>query len=130
MIILDAAKDWRFAKNVCRSCFISVLELNINFYVAVGSWASICQVLRRRAFTDARWLQYRDVRSHTLPLLFAKFPYNVKIRLAVLDDQPRDVFSPRQRHTLKEFAAVAMREMELWRDKVHALLTWLYALRI
>ncbi|KZT42170.1 hypothetical protein SISSUDRAFT_1030673 [Sistotremastrum suecicum HHB10207 ss-3] len=27
-------------------------------------------------------------------------------------------FSPRQRHTLKEFAAVVMREMELWRDKI------------
>ncbi|KAF8968010.1 hypothetical protein BDZ97DRAFT_1800465 [Flammula alnicola] len=38
--------------------------------------------------------------------------------LAVIDDQPRDEFSPRQRHTLKEFAAIAMREMELWRDKI------------
>ncbi|KAI9434204.1 Fph type histidine kinase [Lactarius indigo] len=27
-------------------------------------------------------------------------------------------FNPRQRHTLKEFAAIAMREMELWRDKI------------
>ncbi|KIM39991.1 hypothetical protein M413DRAFT_189339 [Hebeloma cylindrosporum] len=38
--------------------------------------------------------------------------------LAVIDDQPREEFSPRQRHTLKEFAAIAMREMELWRDKI------------
>ncbi|KAF9048592.1 hypothetical protein BJ165DRAFT_1526030 [Panaeolus papilionaceus] len=38
--------------------------------------------------------------------------------LAVIDDQPKDEFSPRQRHTLKEFAAIAMREMELWRDKI------------
>lgn len=38
--------------------------------------------------------------------------------LAVLDDQPRDMFSPRKRHVLKELAAVVMREMELWRDKV------------
>lgn len=38
--------------------------------------------------------------------------------LAVSDDAPREDFSPRQRHTLKEFAAIAMREMELWRDKV------------
>lgn len=38
--------------------------------------------------------------------------------LAVFDDQPRAEFSPRQRHTLKEFAAVAMRELELWRDKI------------
>ncbi|EGO24662.1 Fph type histidine kinase [Serpula lacrymans var. lacrymans S7.9] len=38
--------------------------------------------------------------------------------LAVIDDQPRQDFTPRQRHTLKEFAAIAMREMELWRDKI------------
>ncbi|KAF5326874.1 hypothetical protein D9619_004376 [Psilocybe cf. subviscida] len=38
--------------------------------------------------------------------------------LAVIDDNPREEFTPRQRHTLKEFAAIAMREMELWRDKI------------
>ncbi|KAF9453468.1 hypothetical protein P691DRAFT_792535 [Macrolepiota fuliginosa MF-IS2] len=38
--------------------------------------------------------------------------------LALVDDTPRDEFSPRQRHTLKEFAAIVMREMELWRDKM------------
>ncbi|KIJ14275.1 hypothetical protein PAXINDRAFT_116371 [Paxillus involutus ATCC 200175] len=38
--------------------------------------------------------------------------------LALIDDSPRQDFSPRQRHTLKEFAAVVMREMELWRDKI------------
>ncbi|KDR78910.1 hypothetical protein GALMADRAFT_224162 [Galerina marginata CBS 339.88] len=38
--------------------------------------------------------------------------------LSVIDDQPREDFSPRQRHTLKEFAAIAMREMELWKDKI------------
>ncbi|KAJ7106458.1 hypothetical protein C8R43DRAFT_1045557 [Mycena crocata] len=38
--------------------------------------------------------------------------------LALIDDAPRDDFTPRQRHTLKEFAAIAMREMELWRDKI------------
>ncbi|KAJ7593541.1 hypothetical protein C8J56DRAFT_931317 [Mycena floridula] len=38
--------------------------------------------------------------------------------LAILDDSPRDDFTPRHRHTLKEFAAIAMREMELWRDKI------------
>ncbi|CAA7266924.1 unnamed protein product [Cyclocybe aegerita] len=38
--------------------------------------------------------------------------------LAVIDDLPREEFAPRQRHTLKEFAAIAMREMELWRDKI------------
>ncbi|KAI0067388.1 hypothetical protein BV25DRAFT_1794820 [Artomyces pyxidatus] len=38
--------------------------------------------------------------------------------LAIMDDVPRHEFNPRQRHTLKEFAAIAMREMELWRDKI------------
>ncbi|KAL0067855.1 hypothetical protein AAF712_005023 [Marasmius tenuissimus] len=36
----------------------------------------------------------------------------------VIDDAPREEFTPRLRHTLKEFAAIAMREMELWRDKI------------
>ncbi|KAJ8072841.1 hypothetical protein PM082_016400 [Marasmius tenuissimus] len=43
--------------------------------------------------------------------------YNVG-SLAVIDDAPREEFTPRLRHTLKEFAAIAMREMELWRDKI------------
>ncbi|KAF8896214.1 hypothetical protein BD779DRAFT_1668047 [Infundibulicybe gibba] len=43
--------------------------------------------------------------------------YNIGT-LAVIDHIPRDDFTPRQRHTLKEFAAIAMREMELWRDKI------------
>ncbi|KAJ7650665.1 hypothetical protein FB45DRAFT_1050572 [Roridomyces roridus] len=38
--------------------------------------------------------------------------------LALVDDSPREDFTPRQRHTLKEFAAIAMRELELWRDKI------------
>ncbi|KAF8072040.1 atypical/HisK protein kinase [Lyophyllum atratum] len=38
--------------------------------------------------------------------------------LAIMCDNPREDFSPRQKHTLKEFAAIAMREMELWRDKI------------
>ncbi|KAF8442414.1 hypothetical protein L210DRAFT_3611794 [Boletus edulis BED1] len=43
--------------------------------------------------------------------------YNIG-SLALIDDSPRQDFSPRQRHTLKEFAAIVMREMELWRDKI------------
>jgi hypothetical protein len=38
--------------------------------------------------------------------------------LCVIDDKPRSEFPPRLRLILKEFAAVAMREMELWRDKL------------
>lgn len=38
--------------------------------------------------------------------------------LCVIDDKPRSEFTPRQRLILKEFAAVTIREMELWRDKL------------
>ncbi|KAI0346588.1 hypothetical protein BDW22DRAFT_1323176 [Trametopsis cervina] len=38
--------------------------------------------------------------------------------LSIMDDNPRREFNPRQRHTLKEFAQIAMRELELWRDKI------------
>lgn len=38
--------------------------------------------------------------------------------LCIMDDHPRSEFTPRQRHTLKEFATIVMREMELWRDKI------------
>lgn len=37
--------------------------------------------------------------------------------LCVIDTQPRTEFSPRSRMALKEFAAITVREMELWRDK-------------
>lgn len=42
--------------------------------------------------------------------------YNIGA-LALIDSQPRTEFTPRQRHTLKEFASIVLREMELWRDK-------------
>ncbi|KAJ9475322.1 Sensor histidine kinase/response regulator [Pseudozyma hubeiensis] len=38
--------------------------------------------------------------------------------LCLIDDKPRTEFGPRQRHTLREFARVVMREMELLRDKI------------
>jgi hypothetical protein len=43
--------------------------------------------------------------------------YNVG-SLCLVDDTPRPEFPPRSRHILKEFAAIVMREMELWRDRV------------
>ncbi|KAI0360052.1 hypothetical protein OH77DRAFT_1394215 [Trametes cingulata] len=43
--------------------------------------------------------------------------YNIGT-LAIMDDAPRREFSPRQRHTLKEFAQIAVRELELWKDKI------------
>lgn len=43
--------------------------------------------------------------------------FNIGV-LSIIDDTPRREFSPRQRHTLKEFAQIAMRELELWKDKI------------
>jgi hypothetical protein len=39
--------------------------------------------------------------------------------LCIIDDHPWTEFNPRQRHTLKEFSRVVMREMELSRDTIH-----------
>lgn len=43
--------------------------------------------------------------------------YNIGT-LAIIDSSPKEDFTPRQRHTLKEFAAIVIRELELWRDKI------------
>ncbi|KAJ9101227.1 hypothetical protein QFC21_003446 [Naganishia friedmannii] len=37
--------------------------------------------------------------------------------LCIIDTEPRSEFPPRSRMALKEFAAIVVREMELWRDK-------------
>ena len=39
--------------------------------------------------------------------------------LCIIDDRPWQEFNARQRHTLKEFSRVVMREMELARDTIH-----------
>ncbi|KAF8199645.1 hypothetical protein BJ912DRAFT_1020221 [Pholiota molesta] len=80
MVVLDALKDWRFAKNP-----LTTGAPFVRFYAGAP-------------------LRTQD-------------GFNIGT-LAIIDDQPREEFSPRQRHTLKEFAAIAMREMELWRDKI------------
>ncbi|KAG8869471.1 His Kinase A domain containing protein [Tulasnella sp. 331] len=38
--------------------------------------------------------------------------------ICIIDDVTRTDLSPRSRHTLKEFAAIVMRELELWRDQI------------
>ncbi|KDN38329.1 hypothetical protein K437DRAFT_259454 [Tilletiaria anomala UBC 951] len=81
IVVLDAAKDWRFAGNP-----LVTSVPNIRFYA--GS-----------------------------PLRTAD-GYNIG-SLCVIDNRPRDEFSPRQRHTLREFARIVMREMELLRDRMH-----------
>ncbi|KIK96458.1 hypothetical protein PAXRUDRAFT_825913 [Paxillus rubicundulus Ve08.2h10] len=61
--------------------------------------------------------EYPHTRFYAGAPLRTQDGYNIG-SLALIDDSPRHDFSPRQRHTLKEFAAVVMREMELWRDKI------------
>ncbi|CAO1636826.1 unnamed protein product [Parajaminaea phylloscopi] len=39
--------------------------------------------------------------------------------LCLIDSEPRTEFSPRLRHTLKEFGRIVMRELELTRDRIH-----------
>ncbi|KAF9648803.1 hypothetical protein BDM02DRAFT_3095826, partial [Thelephora ganbajun] len=58
-----------------------------------------------------------NIRFHAGAPLKTSDGYNIGT-LSIIDDSPRSEFSPRQRHTLKEFATIAMREMELWRDKI------------
>ncbi|KAG6862008.1 hypothetical protein C0995_008195 [Termitomyces sp. Mi166 len=88
MVILDTHKDWRFAKNPA-----VIGAPHVRFYAGAS--------LRT---ADGYNIGAYVVLKHRL--------------LAVFSDTPREDFSPRQKHTLKEFAAIAMREMELWRDKI------------
>ncbi|KAH7884669.1 Fph type histidine kinase [Phlebopus sp. FC_14] len=60
---------------------------------------------------------YPHVRFYAGAPLRTQDGYNIG-SLSLIDDSPRQDFTPRQRHTLKEFAAIVMREMELWRDKI------------
>jgi GAF domain-containing protein len=58
-----------------------------------------------------------DIRFYAGAPLRTQDGYNIGT-LALVDSTPKDDFSPRQRHTLKEFAAIVIRELELWRDKI------------
>ncbi|PWN47652.1 hypothetical protein IE53DRAFT_320841 [Violaceomyces palustris] len=80
IIILDTAKDWRFAGNP-----LVQGSPDIRFY----------------AGCPLRTADGQNIGS-----------------LCLIDDRPREEFGPRKRHTLKEFARVVMREMELLRDKI------------
>ncbi|CAE6416351.1 unnamed protein product [Rhizoctonia solani] len=95
LVVLDATLDWRFVNNL----------------------------LARQVFDFMREHLYVRLRDTTLGHYASFFciPYTPQAYdkiLGVIDDKPREEFTPRQRHTLKEFAAIVMREMELWRDKI------------
>lgn len=125
MVVLDTAEDWRFAKNVRHSMFSLSTRLRLIYPIGCASQPLVVGPPHARFYAGA-------------PLRTAE-GYNIGA-LAIMDDIPRQEFSPRQRHTLKEFAvsavvhflilsppnpffqAIAMREMELWRDKVRGLI--------
>ncbi|KAI4523047.1 hypothetical protein K525DRAFT_255035 [Schizophyllum commune Loenen D] len=80
MIVLDAQRDWRFARSP-----IVTGPPAIRFYA--GS----------------------PLRTNN--------GFNIGA-LTVMSTNPRPDFSPSERQTLKEFAAIVMREFELWKDKI------------
>ncbi|TRM64846.1 hypothetical protein BD626DRAFT_235977 [Schizophyllum amplum] len=80
MIVLDAHRDWRFARSP-----LVTGPPGIRFYA--GS----------------------PLRTNN--------GYNIGA-LTVMSTNPRPDFSPSERQTLKEFAAIVMREFELWKDKI------------
>ncbi|KAI0292121.1 hypothetical protein BC826DRAFT_911759 [Russula brevipes] len=122
-----------------KTVIISLIDGNEQYYIA--GWApqtfprtdSICghAILQRGdepmvvSDTHADWRFAKNplvtgplhVRFYAGAPLRTQEGFNIGT-LAIMDDAPRVEFSPRQRHTLKEFAAIAMREMELWRDKI------------
>ncbi|BEJ09899.1 hypothetical protein CcaverHIS641_0608140 [Cutaneotrichosporon cavernicola] len=75
------------------------------------------------AFKDWRFCNNPNVLGPPNVRFYAGAPlrssngYNVG-SLCLVDDTPRPDFPPRSRHILKEFAAIVMREMELWRDRL------------
>ncbi|KAF8591093.1 hypothetical protein K439DRAFT_1656912 [Ramaria rubella] len=72
---------------------------------------------------DWRFAKNPFVAKHPFARFYAGAPlrtaegFNIG-SLCIIDSEPRSEFGPRQRHTLKEFAAIVMRELELWRDKI------------
>ena len=101
MVILDAQDDWRFAKNVCVDATESWLALTClpsRLCLAIPTYGSTLAALFGRT-TDSTLGREYYVRNE----VFEALRSNV-CSLAIMDDTPRREFSPRQRHTLKEFA--------------------------
>ena len=81
---------------------VSVLILKL-ISVAACHWRASSTLLRGVSAADARRVQHWHVGVATLFCDRRPSP-NRSRRLSIIDDAPRREFSPRQRHTLKEFA--------------------------
>ncbi|KIY43755.1 hypothetical protein FISHEDRAFT_77692 [Fistulina hepatica ATCC 64428] len=86
MVILDATRDWRFAKNP-----LVTGSPGVRFYA--GAPLRVSMKRKKEGGKEEELL-------------------------AIIDYAPRSEFSPRDRHVLKEFAKIVMREMELWKDTI------------
>ncbi|KAF9000613.1 hypothetical protein BDQ17DRAFT_1426959 [Cyathus striatus] len=122
MVILDTHLDWRFARNP-----LIVDTPHVRFYAGAPLRTQDGYNIGTYVIDYLMFGQYRQPTNQPTVQ-----------QTAVIDDTPREEFAPRQRHTLKEFAvsfirlrsenrlfdesldvqAIAMREMELWRDKI------------
>jgi hypothetical protein len=91
MVVLDTHEDWRFAKNVSRATYRPA---------HLTTWRPVA-----RGFSRAQPLVLGapHVRFYAGAPLRTQDGFNVGT-LAIMDDVPHHEFSPRQRHTLKEFA--------------------------
>lgn len=100
MIVLDTQSDWRFAGNPNVTGppyirFYAGAPLRTHDGFNLGRWGA-------RVGCEEVWA-----------------PTNVIFHsLCLIDPSPRKEFPPRSRMALKEFAAIVIREMELWREKV------------
>jgi hypothetical protein len=108
MIVLDTHQDWRFRNNP-----LVKGKPNIRFYAGAP--------LRTPDGYNIGSLSVSS--SDRPPLSVLRLLTIARLRCisasCVFDDKPRTEFSPRQRHVLKEFAAICMRELELFRDRLH-----------
>lgn len=86
MMVLDTHQDWRFAKNVNAFALIPI----VNRYRLTCTFQPLASGAMNIRFYAGAPLRTQD-------------GYNIGT-LAVFDDVPREDFTPRQRHTLKEFA--------------------------
>jgi hypothetical protein len=107
LVVLDTTRDWRFAKNPLVLGDPHGQRFCSSLRVDLGSFQ----------LTPRTRIPYL-VRFYAGTPLQTPEGYNIG-SLCLIDDKPRTEFSPRQRHVLKEFGQIVMREMELWRDKLH-----------
>ncbi|KAF9060821.1 hypothetical protein BDP27DRAFT_1339078 [Rhodocollybia butyracea] len=114
--LLDGNEQW--FKSECESEMLVILKFNGYLILFDDEPMVILDTLQDWRFANnPHVVNSPHIRFYAGAPLRTQDGHNIG-SLAVIDDTRRDEFTPRHRHTLKEFAAIAMREMELWRDKI------------